>query len=250
MNALVTPPRAIAWQRWALGALIVAAIVLTLVLLPIRAWTASLVEALRAMGPEGIALFVVIYVAVLVVTLPSALMSLGAGFAWGPAAGFAIALPSLVLGATAAFLVGRHALRARVAARVARSPRLAAIDRAVGEHGGRFVFLLRLSPVVPFNYANYVLSVSRVGTRSFVLATLVGMVPTTLLYTYLGSTLPALTGDGAATGGSEAARQVLFWGTLVATVVVSVLVARFARRAMARATAVRRPAAGVRTSTV
>lgn len=223
----------VAWRRWAAAALVVTAIALALVLLPLREWTAALVTALHGLGAPGVALYVAIYVGVLVVTLPSAVMSIGAGFAWGPAAGFAVALPSLVMGATAAFFVGRYAIRQRVAARVARSPRLTAIDHAVGAQGGRLVLLLRLSPLVPFNYANYVLSVTRVRARSFVLATALGMIPTTLLYTYLGSTLPALTEADATAGGSPGARQLLFWGTLAATVVVSVLVARFAARALA-----------------
>ncbi|TNF34500.1 MAG: TVP38/TMEM64 family protein [Deltaproteobacteria bacterium] len=237
MNALVTPPRTIAWGRWALAGLAAAAVVAALVLLPIRDGVAALVESLRDLGAGGLALFALSYVVALVLTLPSSIMCLGAGFAWGAGGGFAIALPSLALGATLAFLVGRHVFRHRVARRVASSRKLSAIDRAVGERGGRLVFLLRLSPVIPFNYSNYVLSVTRVDLKSFVLATAAGMIPTTLLYTWLGSTLPALTGDAAATGGSDTARTVMLWATVAVTLVVTVLVGRFARRAVARATA-------------
>jgi len=237
MNALVTPPRTIAWTRWAFIGLFAAGMVAAFILLPVREWIASLVDTLRAMGGAGLALYALTYTVVLVVTGPSSVMSIAAGYAWGVGGGFAIALPSLTVGALAAFLVGRHLLRDRVAPRVARSPRMSAIDRAVAEQGGRVVFLLRLTPVVPFNYSNYAFSVTRVSTRSFVLATVFGMIPPTLLYTWLGSTLPALTGDAAASGGSSTARTVMLVTTIVVTAAVTWLVARFARRALARAAA-------------
>ena len=66
------------------------------------------------------------------------------------------------LGASAAFLVARYVARCAIERRIAGNPRFAAIDRAVGREGCKIVFLLRLSPVFPFNLLNYALGLTRV----------------------------------------------------------------------------------------
>jgi uncharacterized membrane protein YdjX (TVP38/TMEM64 family) len=56
-----------------------------------------------------------------------------------------------VLGSSAAFLVSRHLARAVIEQRLTGNARFAAIDQAVSAQGRKIVFLLRLSPVFPFN---------------------------------------------------------------------------------------------------
>ena len=51
-----------------------------------------------------------------------------------------------------------------------------AIERAVSARGRRIVFLLRLSPVVPFNFLNYALGLTTISVWDFVVASL-GTVP-------------------------------------------------------------------------
>src|SRR5439155_1410723 len=97
------------------------------------------------------------------------------------------------LGASAAFLVGRYLARAAVERRIAANPRFAAIDRAVGAEGRKIVFLLRLSPVFPFNLLNYALGLTRVRFADFFLAS-VGMLPGTVLYVYSGKLIGDVTG--------------------------------------------------------
>jgi len=138
------------------------------------------------------------------------------------------------LGSALAFLAARHVVRSSIERRVAGNERFAAIDRAIARDGRRIVFLLRLSPVFPFNLLNYALGLTRIGLVDYCVAS-VGMVPGTVLYVYLGS----LGGQAAvaASGGSD--RQLLTWGVrllgLAATAVVTILVTRIARRALAEA---------------
>ncbi len=114
--------------------------------------------------------------------------------------------------------------------------RFAAIDRAVGEQGRKIVFLLRLSPVFPFNLLNYGLGLTRVRFPDYFAAS-IGMLPGTLLYVYYGKLL----GDVAALAGGAAVEKdagyyaVLALG-LVATLAVTTLVTRIARRALREAT--------------
>jgi uncharacterized membrane protein YdjX (TVP38/TMEM64 family) len=72
-----------------------------------------------------------------------------------------------LLGSTVAFLLGRYVARRVIERKLATMPRYAAIDRAVSAQGRRIVFLLRLSPIVPFNFLNYALGVTRISIKDF-----------------------------------------------------------------------------------
>jgi uncharacterized membrane protein YdjX (TVP38/TMEM64 family) len=215
---------------WVLGA---AAVVAALVLLPVNQWLLALIERIQGMGALGAAVFVVAYVAAAVLLLPGSLLTLGAGFAYGPVYGTLLVMLASNLGANAAFLLGRTVMRERVSRRIAGDARFSAVDAAVGAQGFRVVLLLRLSPLFPFNLLNYALGLTRVRQRDYALASLLGMFPGTLLYVYLGSLVTNVT---QLTSGQRPDSglwgRVLFWGGLAATIAVTVLITRIARRAL------------------
>ncbi len=93
------------------------------------------------------------------------------------------------------------------------------------------VFLLRLSPVVPFNVLNYALSITDLPLRVYVAATAIGMVPPTILYLYLGS----LTGSVARGTGYTGWQLVAYLAGLVATAGAVWLIGRAVRKALQRA---------------
>ncbi|HJO39618.1 MAG: TVP38/TMEM64 family protein [Vicinamibacterales bacterium] len=191
------------------------------------------VEGLGVWGPVA---FVAGYAAATVAFIPGSLLTLTAGAIFGLARGTALVLLGATIGAAAAFLVSRYFARSAIEGRVARHPRFAAIDRAVGAKGFEIVLLLRLSPIFPFNLLNYALGLTRVGFRDYVLAS-VGMLPGSLLYTYYGK----LAGDVAILAGGQPVERgpgyyvILILG-LAATVVVTTLVTRTAARALRQAT--------------
>jgi uncharacterized membrane protein YdjX (TVP38/TMEM64 family) len=201
--------------------------------LPLAEWTTMLAERLRNTGPLGVLLFMAAYIVSTVAFLPGAILTLAAGFAFGPVWGLAVASPASVAGATSAFLLGRTLLRRWAEQRVGESPRLRAIDAAVGREGFKIVLLLRLSPLFPFNLLNYALSLTTVRLRTFVLASFVGMLPGTAMYVYIGSLAPAAAELASAGGGGGTVRTVLYVAGLAATVAVAVIGTRAARRALA-----------------
>jgi len=221
------------WRVWlALGVLLALGLV-AVVVLPLRDWASALIAGLQGLGGVGIALFAVVYVFAIAVAIPGSVLTMAAGFAWGPGWGFLIVSPVSIVGATLAFLIGRHLLRDRVAAWIAQSSRLQAIDDAVAAHGTVMVMLLRLSPIMPFNVLNYVMGLTRLTPGRYAWASWVGTMPGTFLYAYLGSTLPALGAVTTAGGEAADARAILFWGGLAATLVATVFITRIARRALA-----------------
>jgi uncharacterized membrane protein YdjX (TVP38/TMEM64 family) len=93
-------------------------------------------------------------------------------------------LTGATLGATAAFLLARHLAANWV--RQEAGARLEKLIRGVEAEGWRFVAFTRLVPMIPFNQLNYALSLTRISLVSYVLASLLCMVPGTLAYTWLG----------------------------------------------------------------
>jgi len=221
-------------KRWVLSGAVLA-LVAALVLLPVNAWLLALIVWVRGAGLVGAALYVGTYVAATVVLAPASVLTLGAGFVYGPVYGTLLVTLAANLGAAAAFLLGRTALRERVSQRVAGNPKFAAIDAAVAERGFRVVLLLRLSPLFPFNVLNYALGLTRVRLRDYVLASLIGMLPGTLLYVYLGSlvTSAAQLASGQRPDAGPYGR-VFFWGGLAATVLATFVITRMARRALGK----------------
>jgi len=194
----------------------------------------TVVAYVREAGAAGILIFALAYVVSAVAFLPGAALTLIAGFLYGPVLGIVIVSPVSVLAATCAFVLGRTVARDWIGRRVATQPRFAAVDEAVGRQGFKIVALLRLSPLFPFNLLNYALGLTRVRLRDFVLASWLGMLPGTVLYVYLGSLLTSV--NEVLTGGAGRARPAaaswLYWGGLVATVVVAVVIARTARQSL------------------
>ncbi len=200
--------------------------------LPLGAWVTALAQGARETGTLGVVVFFAAYVVSTVAVLPGSILTLALGFAYGPVWGLAIASPASVTGATCAFLLGRTLLRDWAAQKLGGSVRARAIEAAVEREGFKLVLLLRLSPLVPFNLLNYVLSLTSVRLGTYVLASFVGMLPGTLLYVYLGSLAPAAAELSSAAQGGGAARTTLYVVGLLATVAVVVIGTKAARRAL------------------
>src|SRR5262249_45817616 len=92
------------------------------------------------------------------------------------------------------------------------------------------------SPVFPFSLLNYAFGLTRVTTGAYAVATIVGILPGTAMYVYLGSLVTNLTELASGRSGGDTAREGLYVLRLAATVAVTLTVTRIARRALAEAT--------------
>jgi len=213
----------------ALAALVIGGRVLGAYLPAFAAW----VDGLGVWGPI---VFIVGYAVAAVAFVPGSILTLAAGAIFGLWRGVIYVFIAATLGASAAFLVSRHLARSAVERRLAGNPRFAAIDRAVGAQGRKIVFLLRLSPVFPFNLLNYALGLTQVRFVDYLIAS-AGMIPGTVLYVYYGK----LAGDVATlAGGAPVEKGTGYYAVLIlgllATIVVTAVVTRTARRALRDAT--------------
>jgi uncharacterized membrane protein YdjX (TVP38/TMEM64 family) len=197
-----------------------------------RETIARLLEWVQGAGLWGALLFGLAYVPAAVLFVPASVLTLGAGFVFGVAKGAVIVSLGSTAGAAAAFVVARTAGHDWIVGRMARYPAVDALGRAVESEAFKVVFLTRLSPLFPFNLLNYAFGLSSVPLKTYLLASWIGMLPGTLMYIYLGSAAQSvaalLSGDLRRTPGQQA----MFAAGLVATVAVTTIVTRTARRVL------------------
>ena len=220
-------------------ALLLLAIVLLLaaavVWLPVKEYLRAALEWMAAHRGSSWPAFIALYVLATVCLVPGLILTVAAGAMFGLWRGVALVSVASVLGATAAFFVGRTVARGWTERRIASWPRFRALDRGLIERGFWIVLLTRLSPLFPFNLLNYAYGLTAVRPRDYVAASWLGMLPGTVLYVYAGSAAASLAqalAGGAYMGGAP---TLLLWIVgLAATVAVVALVTRVARRALER----------------
>ena len=195
-------------------------------------WLAALVIRLAHLGPWGPVLFVAAYAAAAVILAPAFLLTFAAGAVFGLWEGTLLVYVGATLGSTAVFALASPLARSRLLLWVDRDPRVAAVRGAVVDDAVWVMFLLRLSPLVPYVLLNYALALSGVRYADFLIAS-IGMLPAILMYVYYGK----IVGDVAKLAAGIAPPRgpeyyVLMAVGLVATVVATTMITRAARRAI------------------
>jgi uncharacterized membrane protein YdjX (TVP38/TMEM64 family) len=195
-------------------------------------WLAAAALRLTHMGPWAPAMFVAAYIVASITVAPAFLLTFIAGAVFGLWRGTLLVYIGAVLGSSAVYLLAAPLSRSRVLRWIDRDKRVAAVRAAVVGEGFWVMFLLRLSPLVPYVLLNYALALSGVRYRDFLLAS-VGMLPAITMYVYYGKVV----GDVAALAAGKAPPRgpeyyVLLVIGLIATAVATTMVTRAARRAI------------------
>lgn len=154
------------------------------------AWRAAVRSHLFA----ALALFLIVEVVLVAFSVPVGIwMSALGGFLFGFWIGTAVVTVAALLGAMLAFLAARYIFFDIIHRFAHTRPRLqgwlVAIDNGFHAHGAYYVLLLRLTPVIPFWALNIGLGLTRVRFRDYCWATLVGMLPATLVVVNAGASV-------------------------------------------------------------
>ena len=192
----------------------------------------------------GAIAFTAVYVFTTVCFIPGLILTLGSGLVFGRALGIGLGVlvgtVSVFIGATVgaiiSFILGRFVFKDQAQKLFNKFKILNAVDRAIEAQGFKLVFLLRLSPVVPFSVFNYVISVTAVSFRDYILACM-GMIPGTAAYVFIGTTASSLLGgdseeeDSNDDMASMVQLIVIIVGT-IATLIAVVLVSVYAKKTL------------------
>jgi uncharacterized membrane protein YdjX (TVP38/TMEM64 family) len=198
-------------------------------------WLGQLMVRIASMGAWAPVLFILAYVLATILLAPAFILTVAAGAVFGLWRGIVLAYVSMLLGASAVFWLASPLAQSRLLRWLDRDRRVSAVRRAVVHDGLWVMFLLRLSPVVPFVLLNYGLALSGVRYSHFVIAS-VGMLPTIVVYVYYGKVVGdvAKVAAGVTPPRGPGYYALLALG-LAATVLATRSIARASRRAIQHA---------------
>jgi uncharacterized membrane protein YdjX (TVP38/TMEM64 family) len=191
------------WTRWLPLILIVAAIAaaayfrvdryLTFESLAAhREWLLDLVARQRLLAALG---FIGVYAGATALSIPGgSVLTLLAGFLFGPLWGTVYAVLGATLGATGVFLAARTALGDVLRRRA--GPFLRKFEEGFRRDAFYYLLFLRLVPLFPFWLVNLVPAFLGVTLATFVPATFLGIIPATAVFAGLGDGLGAVIDAG------------------------------------------------------
>ena len=132
--------------------------------------------------------FVAVYFGIVAFSLPGgAVASVTGGFLFGLTLGTMLNLAGATLGAIAIFAAARMGLGRMLAARIEASDgTLKRIKGGLHEHEISVLLLMRLIPVVPFFVANLLPALVGVRFVNYAWTTVLGIIPGTLVYAWVG----------------------------------------------------------------
>lgn len=135
----------------------------------------------------------------LIAPLPAFVLAIANAMAFGPLYGFLLTASSAMLAAYLAFYITRWLGRPLFDRRM-RGPTLR-VDACIESYGAWGILMLRLFPIISFDFVSFAAGLTAVRPRSFGLATFFGMLPATIAFTLLGDSLEKANRWGLIGGG-------------------------------------------------
>ena len=139
----------------------------------------------------AVGVFIAIYVAVVALSLPGALvLTLSGGILFGGLIGGAAAIVGATAGATVIFLIAKSAFGEHLAQRA--GPRACKLAEGFRADAFHYLLFLRLVPVFPFFLVNLVPALVGVRLTTFVAATAIGIIPGGFAFAFIGAGLDSV----------------------------------------------------------
>ena len=192
----------------------------------------NFLTGLENLGPRAPLIFVGLSMLASIFFVPSLIFTFSAGVLFGLSRGIVFSLAGAGAGSAGAFLIGRYLARGWILKKFSHSRKFEILEKMVRQKGWRIVALARLSPVFPFMVGNYLFGLTPISAKSYFGASLLGSLPSTSVYVYLGTLSRDLALLGRETRVRTPAEWFLFLGGLLATVLLALYFKRLAQNAM------------------
>ena len=184
-------------------------------------------------GPFASLIYCLVVTIAVVLLLPTPILKVGAGALFPYWIAVVVNFIASILGGLLAFLLGRWMFRDYIAEIVAGDERLTKLESALNEEAMQISILVRLSPIVPDEWLNYIMASSPVSTRVFFISTLPSIVYS-LAYAYFGLAAGQLVFSGKGMDGfseSPIGSLLLIIG-VIASIIVTIMIARMTKKAL------------------
>lgn len=136
-------------------------------------------------------LYMALYILVVALSLPGGLLlTVTGGFLFGWLAGGLMTVVAATIGATLIFLIAATSLGAPLRARA--GPWLGKVEAGFAKNATSYLLFLRLVPLFPFWLVNVAPAFLGVSLGTYVITTLIGIIPGTFAFAYLGRGLDSI----------------------------------------------------------
>ncbi len=136
------------------------------------------------LGPWAFVIYILAYTVRPIVFFPASLMTPLAALLFGPIYGWALAYVGAILSATVAFLIGRY-----FGKKLKFTGFIQKYKEKLENNGFETVLFLRLVPLFPFDFVNYACGLSNIKYRTYLIGSLIGIIPGLTAYIFLGGSL-------------------------------------------------------------
>lgn len=151
----------------------------------------SVITWFEDVGPIGPILFALTVALCIVFLIPSPLLKVASGAIFPYWIATLVNYAASMIGGMIAFLLGRWLFRDLIKQSISRDERMLQIEDALAGDALRISILVRLSPVIPDEWLNYMMSASPVSFRVFMLSNATSFVYS-LAYAYYGHVLGSI----------------------------------------------------------
>jgi len=146
----------------------------------------GVVEFIREKSYISVILYLGIYaIKPLLLIIPTNMVALVGGGLFGPIKGFIFTMIGFTISGTIAFYLARVLGRDFVAGILRK--RFNKLENMMQESGFKYLFILRLPPVIPYDPLSYACGLTNISYKDFILASLIGVIPETICYSIIGT---------------------------------------------------------------
>ncbi len=134
-----------------------------------------------------------LYIITTALSIPGAtVLSLTIGFIFGRTMGTLLIVISATIGATLVFLLARYLFADWGKKRIDESPLTQKITDGFQNDAASYMLFLRLVPLFPFWLVNIAPAFTSISTQTFIITTLIGIIPGSFVYANLGKSLASI----------------------------------------------------------
>ena len=193
----------------------------------------DIIDWFKGFGIWSPVLFTIALSLAIVLLLPTPFVKVGAGAIFPFWIAVAVNFVASMIGGLIAFVLGRWLFRESIQEAIKNDQRMVNIESALGEDAMRISILVRLSPILPDEWLNYIMSATPVSLRVFLVSNTSSLIYC-LIYAYYGHALGSIALSRSGMAGltqSTGGLAMLLLG-IIATVIATVIVTRTSIRVL------------------
>ncbi len=197
----------------------------------------SVVDLVHSWGIWAPVLFVGIYVLLSGNVIPSVIFKTFAGAAFGIWQGILWVTIGTTISSLIKFFIARYFFRDTIIRKINQNRTLRSIDQLIENDGWKMLIILRNVPIANALFLNYICGVTGMGVKDFASATVIGNLPKTVLFVYVGFVAGYASGVDVKHLFSPTVEKIVLVAGLLATAAATWYMVRWAKRVLAQSEA-------------